>query len=146
MVQVSIIIGSSSDLEIAEKTTKILEDFGVSYDLQVISAHRNPERLREYVYSSEAKVFVCIAGLAAALPGVVAAHTIKPVIGVPKNAALGGLDALLSIVQMPTGIPVATVGINRGQNAAILAIQILALNNDILSNKINEYREKQSKK
>lgn len=146
MVEIALIIGSSSDLEIAQKTSKILEDFDVSYDLQVISAHRNPERLREYVYRSEAKLFVCIAGLAAALPGVVAAHTIKPVIGVPKNAALGGLDSLLSIVQMPTGVPVATVGINRGQNAAILAIQVLALNDDVLTKKLTEYREKQSRK
>jgi len=108
----------------------------------VISAHRNQEKLRLYVENSDAKIYVCIAGLAAALPGVVAAQTIKPVIGVPKNAALGGLDSLLSIVQMPPGIPVATVGIDRGRNAAILAIEILALNDSDLARKLITYRQK----
>ncbi len=142
MTDVAIIIGSTSDLEVAEKATKLLDNFEVSYDLQVISAHRNPEKLRLYVENSNAKVYVCIAGLAAALPGVVATQTIKPVIGVPKNAALGGLDSLLSIVQMPPGIPVATVGIDRGRNAAILAIEILALNDSDLAQKLITYRQK----
>ena len=142
MTDVAIIIGSTSDLEVAEKATKLLDNFEVSYDLQVISAHRNPEKLRVYVENSNAKIYVCIAGLAAALPGVVAAQTIKPVIGVPKNAALGGLDSLLSIVQMPPGIPVATVGIDRGRNAAILAIEILALNDSDLAQKLITYRQK----
>lgn len=142
MTDVAIIIGSTSDLEVAEKATKLLDNFEVSYDLQVISAHRNPEKLRLYVENSDAKIYVCIAGLAAALPGVVAAQTIKPVIGVPKNAALGGLDSLLSIVQMPPGIPVATVGIDRGRNAAILAIEILALNDSDLARKLITYRQK----
>ena len=142
MTDVAIIIGSTSDLEVAEKATKLLDNFEVSYDLQVISAHRNPEKLRLYVENSDAKIYVCIAGLAAALPGVVAAQTIKPVIGVPKNAALGGLDSLLSIVQMPPGIPVATVGIDRGRNAAILAIEILALHDNDLAQKLITYRKK----
>jgi len=142
MTDVALIIGSTSDLEVAEKATKLLDNFEVSYDLQVISAHRNPEKLRLYVENSDAKIYVCIAGLAAALPGVVAAQTIKPVIGVPKNAALGGLDSLLSIVQMPPGIPVATVGIDRGRNAAILAIEILALHDNDLAQKLITYRKK----
>jgi 5-(carboxyamino)imidazole ribonucleotide mutase len=142
MTDVAILIGSTSDMEVAEKATKLLDDFEISYDLQVISAHRNPEKLRLYVENSDAKIYVCIAGLAAALPGVVAAQTIKPVIGVPKNAALGGLDSLLSIVQMPPGIPVATVGIDRGRNAAILAIEILALYDSDLAQKLISYRQK----
>lgn len=142
MTVVAVIIGSTSDMEVAEKATNLLEEFEVSYDLQVISAHRNPGKLVEYINNSEAKVFICIAGLAAALPGVVAAHTIKPVIGVPKDAALGGLDSLLSIVQMPPGIPVATVGIDRGRNGAILAIEILALQDDTLAEKLQAYRKK----
>jgi 5-(carboxyamino)imidazole ribonucleotide mutase len=141
MIDVAIIIGSKSDMEIANKAIKMFEEFKISYDLQVLSAHRNPKKLRDYVYQSKAKVFVCIAGLAAALPGVVAAHTIKPVIGVPKNAALGGLDSLLSIVQMPPGIPVASVGIDRGRNAAILTIEILAISNDELAKKLIDYRK-----
>ncbi|MHA1910112.1 MAG: 5-(carboxyamino)imidazole ribonucleotide mutase, partial [Candidatus Kariarchaeaceae archaeon] len=107
------------------KTTTVLDDKKVKYSIDIISAHRNPEDLKEAVNSSKARVFICIAGLAAALPGVVASMTEKPVIGVPVNGALGGLDALLSIVQMPKGVPVATVGIDNGQNAAHLALRIL---------------------
>lgn len=119
-------MGSESDKAIADKVTDVLLNHNdVSFKVDVISAHRDPDRLRETILQSNARVFVCIAGLAAALPGVVAAMTNKPVIGVPVAAALGGLDALLSIVQMPKGIPVATVGINNGQNAAHLAIRIL---------------------
>lgn len=125
MVDVAIISGSESDKEIAVKATKVLDDIGYSYDVQVISAHRNPDELDDYVTSSDAKVFITIAGLSAALPGVVASKTEKPVIGVPVNAKLGGLDALLSTAQMPPGVPVATVGIDNGKNAANLAIRIL---------------------
>jgi 5-(carboxyamino)imidazole ribonucleotide mutase len=125
MVDVAIISGSESDKEIAEKATKVLDNTGYSYDVQVISAHRNPDELDDYVTSSDAKVFITIAGLSAALPGVVASKTEKPVIGVPVNAKLGGLDALLSTAQMPPGVPVATVGIDNGKNAANLAIRIL---------------------
>jgi len=144
MVNVSVIIGSTSDKELGEKATQILDEFNVTYELQVISAHRNPEKLAEYVKKSTAKVFITIAGLAAALPGAVAAHTTKPVIGVPKEVKLGGLDSLLSIVQMPTGVPVATVGIDGAKNGALLAIEILALQDETLAVKLKEYREKRS--
>jgi 5-(carboxyamino)imidazole ribonucleotide mutase len=125
MVDVAVIIGSASDRAIADKAIDVLAKNGVSCDLQVLSAHRNPDELDAYVRGSDAKVFITIAGLAAALPGVVAARTKKPVIGVPVSAKLGGLDALLSIVQMPKGVPVACVGIDNGDNAAYLAIRIL---------------------
>jgi 5-(carboxyamino)imidazole ribonucleotide mutase len=128
MVDVSIICGSASDEEVAEKAWTVLKETGVAYDYQVISAHRNPDRLDEYLAGSDAKVFICIAGLSAALPGVVASKTQKPVIGVPVSGKLmGGLDALLSIVQMPKGVPVACVGVDNGQNAAHLAVRILNL-------------------
>jgi 5-(carboxyamino)imidazole ribonucleotide mutase len=125
MVDVAVIIGSASDRAIADKAIDVLAKNNISYDLQVLSAHRNPDELDGYVRKSDAKVFITIAGLAAALPGVVAARTKKPVIGVPVSAKLGGLDALLSIVQMPKGVPVACVGIDNGDNAAYLAIRIL---------------------
>jgi 5-(carboxyamino)imidazole ribonucleotide mutase len=123
--EIHIIMGSKSDQAICDKTTMVLDEEKVKYSIDIISAHRNPEELKKAVNSSEARVFICIAGLAAALPGVVASMTQKPVIGVPVNGALGGLDALLSIVQMPKGVPVATVGIDNGQNAAHLALRIL---------------------
>jgi 5-(carboxyamino)imidazole ribonucleotide mutase len=144
MVDVAVIIGSKSDQELGDKAAKMLKDFDVDYDLQVISAHRNPDKLTKYVKGSPAKVFICIAGLAAALPGAVASHTIKPVIGVPKDVKLGGLDSLLSIVQMPTGVPVASVAIDGANNASLLAIQILALNDDGLTKKFMAYREKRA--
>ncbi len=125
MVDVAVILGSASDKAIADKATDVLAKHNISYDLQVLSAHRNPDELDAYVKQSDAKVFITIAGLAAALPGVVAARTKQPVIGVPVSAKLGGLDALLSIVQMPKGVPVACVGIDNGDNAAHLAIRIL---------------------
>jgi len=124
---VSIIAGSASDKEVYEKAEKILKDNGIKYDLQIISAHRNPDKLEQYLKSSESLVYIAVAGLSAALPGVIASKTDKPVIGVPVSAKLGGLDALLSIVQMPPGVPVACVGIDRGDNAAHLAIRILNL-------------------
>jgi 5-(carboxyamino)imidazole ribonucleotide mutase len=145
MANVSIIIGSTSDQELGDKAGQMLDDFGVSYDLQVISAHRNPEKLAKYVKESPAKVFITIAGLAAALPGAVAAQTIKPVIGVPKEVKLGGLDSLLSIVQMPTGVPVATVGIDGAKNASLLAIEILALQDEKLAEKLHEYRYRRAR-
>ena len=110
------------------KTWEILNKYEISYDYQVISAHRDPDRLDEYISASDARVFICIAGLAAALPGVVASKTKKPVIGVPVSGKLmGGLDALLSIVQMPKGVPVACVGVDNGENAAHLAARILGI-------------------
>jgi 5-(carboxyamino)imidazole ribonucleotide mutase len=125
MADVAVILGSASDRAIADKAIEVLSKNNVSFDLQVISAHRNPGELDAYVRASDAKVFIAIAGLSAALPGVVASKTPKPVIGVPVSAKLGGLDALLSIVQMPDGVPVACVGIDSGANAAHLAIRIL---------------------
>ncbi|MBT3283171.1 5-(carboxyamino)imidazole ribonucleotide mutase [Candidatus Bathyarchaeota archaeon] len=145
MVNVAVIIGSKSDQELGEKAAKMLKDFDVDYDLQVLSAHRNPNRLAKYVKESPAKVFICIAGLAAALPGAVASHTIKPVIGVPKDVKLGGLDSLLSIVQMPTGVPVASVAIDGANNGSLLAIQILALSDKSLAKKFMAYREKRAR-
>lgn len=125
--EVAIIVGSTSDMHVAEKAREVLEEESISYDLQVISAHREPERLEEYLKNSSFKVIIAIAGLAAALPGIIASKTGIPVIGVPVSSKLNGLDALLSIAQMPPGIPVATVGIDNGKNAALLAIRILKL-------------------
>ena len=124
---VSIIAGSTSDKQIYEKAEKVLKDYNIKYELQIISAHRDPEKLDKYIKSSDSLVYIAVAGLSAALPGVIASKTEKPVIGVPVNAKLGGLDALLSIVQMPPKVPVACVGIDRGENAAYLAIRILNL-------------------
>jgi len=126
MADVAVIAGSASDGEIVSKATSVLDEQGISYDYQVLSAHRDPEELAAYVKNSEARVFIAVAGLSAALPGVVASLTEKPVIGVPVAAGtLGGLDALLAIVQMPRGVPVACVGIGNGANAAHLAVRIL---------------------
>lgn len=124
---VSIIAGSTSDKQVYEKAEKVLKEYNIKYDLQIISAHRDPEKLDKYIKSSDSLVYIAVAGLSAALPGVIASKTEKPVIGVPVNAKLGGLDALLSIVQMPPKVPVACVGIDRGENAAYLAIRILNL-------------------
>ncbi len=127
MKHVTIIMGSDSDKNIADKAVSILEKFNVPYSLVQASAHREPEKVKKIAQGAQSDVFICVAGLAAALPGVVASLTSKPVIGVPKNVRLGGLDALLSIVQMPSGIPVGTVGIDNGKNAAYQAIRILGL-------------------
>ena len=124
---ISIIAGSSSDKEVYKKTEKILNENGIKYDLQILSAHRNPEELDDYIQSCDSLIYIAVAGLSAALPGVIASKTDKPVIGVPVSTKLGGLDALLSIAQMPPGVPVASVGIDRGENAAHLAIRILNL-------------------
>ncbi len=127
MPKISIIAGSSSDKEVYEKSEKVLREHNIEYDLQIISAHRNPKELDEYLKVCKSQIYIAVAGLSAALPGVIASKTDKPVIGVPVSGKLGGLDALLSIVQMPPGVPVATVGIDRGENAALLAIRILNL-------------------
>jgi len=124
---VSIIAGSTSDKEVYEKAENVLEKNKITYELQIISAHRDPDKLDDYLKSCQSLVYIAIAGLSAALPGVIASKTDKPVIGVPVSTKLGGLDALLSIVQMPPRIPVACVGIDRGENAAYLAIRILNL-------------------
>ncbi|MHA1660838.1 MAG: 5-(carboxyamino)imidazole ribonucleotide mutase [Promethearchaeota archaeon] len=124
---ISIVAGSISDKEVYEKSEKVLKDNSIPYELKIISAHRDPDKLDEYVKSCESLIYIAVAGLSAALPGVIASKTNKPVIGVPVSTKLGGLDALLSIVQMPPEIPVGCVGIDRGENAAYLAIRILNL-------------------
>lgn len=130
-------MGSKSDEKVAEKATRILDDLGLEYEVHVASAHRNPEKVEKLIDSSGADVFIGIAGLAAHLPGFIASRTKKPVIGVPVSAKLGGLDALLSIVQMPKGVPVATVGIDRSDNAAILAARILSVGDPDIAKKLN---------
>ena len=127
MTDVAIIMGSESDRHIAKGAIEILEKDSIEYDIQVISAHRNPEELDKYLKNSDADIFIAIAGLSAALPGVIASRTSKVVIGVPVSSKLGGLDALLSTIQMPKGVPVASVGIDNGVNAALLAVRILNL-------------------
>lgn len=126
-VDVAIISGSTSDAHIVEKVVKVLEEHRVPYKHHVISAHRDPEKLDAFLKRSDAKIFIAIAGMSAALPGVIASKTDKPVIGVPVSGKLGGMDALLSIAQMPKGVPVACVAVDGGENAALLAIRILAL-------------------
>ena len=134
--RVAIIVGSQSDLELANKAARVLEKAGVTYDVKVLSAHRQPKELEEYIRDSKVEVFIAIAGLAAHLPGFIASRTPKPVIGVPRDVKLGGLDALLSIVQMPKGVPVACVGIDNGENAAWLALRILALKDEEVLRKL----------
>ncbi|MFC1507491.1 MAG: 5-(carboxyamino)imidazole ribonucleotide mutase [Candidatus Bathyarchaeia archaeon] len=124
---VAVVLGSESDNHIAEKTIKILERFNISYEKKILSAHRNPKELSKYIDSSKVLVFIAIAGLSAQLPGFIASRTSRPVIGVPVNVKLEGLDALLATMQMPKQVPVATVGIDNGENAAFLAIRILSL-------------------
>ncbi|MGQ9597303.1 MAG: 5-(carboxyamino)imidazole ribonucleotide mutase [Thermoproteota archaeon] len=127
MTKVAVIIGSKSDEDLRDQIVNFLKGFEVECECRVLSAHRNPKELDEFVKSTDAEVFIAVAGLSAALPGVIASKTVKPVIGVPREVKLGGLDALLSIVQMPPGIPVATVGIDNWKNAAVLALEILSL-------------------
>ncbi|UCD14153.1 MAG: 5-(carboxyamino)imidazole ribonucleotide mutase [Thermoplasmatales archaeon] len=140
-MKVQIIMGSKSDMQVAEKAMEILDEFKVDYSIKVASAHRTPDVLKEVVEKSDADVFIGIAGLAAALPGSVAAHTTKPVIGVPVSGKVN-LDAILSIIQMPPGIPVGAVGLDRGDNAALLAVEILSLQDEKLMKKLKEYRKK----
>lgn len=146
MAKIAVVYGSTSDDKIMQGAFEILDEFGVSYESAVISAHRQPEKTADFALNAASngiKVIIAGAGLAAALPGVIAAHTILPVIGVPIGAgALNGVDALYSIVQMPKGIPVATVGISNAKNAALLAVEILALADDELAGKLLEYRRK----
>jgi len=130
MAKVAIIMGSNSDRHVAEKVLKVLEEHKVPYEVRVISAHREPDALDTYLKESSdsVAVIIAIAGLSAALPGVIASKTEKPVIGVPVSGKLLGMDALLSMVQMPSGVPVGVVGIDNGANAALLALRILKLN------------------
>jgi len=144
MSKIALILGSESDRELGDKAEAILKDFDVEYEYEVYSAHRNPKALQEFIQGSDASVFIAVAGLSAALPGFIAAHTLKPVIGVPKDAKLGGMDSLLSIVQMPTGVPVACVGVDNARNGALLAIEILALTDENLRKKLEDYRLKRA--
>ncbi len=142
--KVSIIMGSTSDLPVMEKAAKILNDFRIPFEMNALSAHRTPEQVE--VFAKEAadrgiKVIIAGAGMAAHLPGVIAAMTPIPVIGVPINATLDGLDSIFSILQMPPGIPVATVGVNAAQNAGILSAQILGVGNDDIFKATVEYKE-----
>ena len=142
------VLGSKSDMPVAEKCRAILERFDVDYEIRVASAHRAPKYLEGIIESAESsgcKVFIGMAGVAAALPGVIASMTTKPVIGVPVGGKVP-LDSLLSIVQMPPGMPVATVGVDRGDNAGALAIQILASSDDGLASAYSEYRSEMTSK
>lgn len=146
-MKVGIIMGSTSDLEIMSSAFAVLDDFGVPYEKKVISAHRAPELLAKYASTARERglsVIIAGAGGAAHLPGVTAAMTTLPVIGVPiSGKAFGGMDALLSMVQMPSGIPVATVSVNGAKNAALLAISILSLTDPVLEEKLSGFRRSQ---
>ncbi|WP_151410629.1 5-(carboxyamino)imidazole ribonucleotide mutase [Anaerococcus sp. Marseille-P9784] len=142
MTDVRVIMGSASDIEVAKKVTQILKKFEISYEVSVISAHRALNILEETIKKDDCKVYIGIAGMAAHLAGVMAGMTIKPVIGIPVGGSnTAGLDALLSMVQMPKGVPVATVAINGGNNAGLLAIQILALADENLAEKLKSYKK-----
>ena len=145
MPKVSIMMGSKSDLPVAEKAVAILNRFSVAFDITVASAHRTPKRVEDIVKSSDSDLFIVIAGMSAALPGPVAALTCKPVIGVPVSGQLN-LDAILSIVQMPPGIPVACVGLDRGDNAALLAVEMLGMTNVNLKKAVAAYRKEMVEK
>ena len=141
---VSIIMGSTSDLPVMEKACQLLNDMQVPFEVNALSAHRTPEDVAQFATQARERglrVIIAAAGMAAALPGVIAAHTTLPVIGVPIKGMLDGLDAMLSIVQMPPGIPVATVGVNAAQNAAILACEMLALSDDALAQRLGDYKQ-----
>lgn len=141
---VSIIMGSTSDLPIMEKACKWLDDQQIPFEVNALSAHRTPDAVEAFAKGAKErgiKVIIAGAGMAAALPGVIAASTPLPVIGVPIKGMLDGLDAMLSIIQMPPGIPVATVGVNGAQNAAILAVEMLALSDEALALRLHDYKE-----
>ncbi|HNX88246.1 MAG TPA: 5-(carboxyamino)imidazole ribonucleotide mutase [Paludibacteraceae bacterium] len=142
--KVSIIMGSTSDLPVMDKTAKVLDEFEIPFEMQALSAHRTPAEVEIFAKGAcdrGIQVIIAAAGMAAHLPGVIASMTTVPVIGVPVNSSLEGLDALLAIVQMPPGIPVATVGINGAMNAGILAVQILSVGNETLQRKLIDYKE-----
>ncbi len=147
---VAIIMGSSSDLNVMQAAADILKEFGVEYDMTVVSAHRTPDRMRTYAMDAKAKgikVIIAGAGGAAHLPGMVAAYTTLPVIGVPVKSSnsIDGWDSILSILQMPNGVPVATVALNAAKNAGILAAQILATSDKEISKKLVTYKKKMEK-
>jgi len=138
----AVVLGSKSDEALGTEIVNLLKEYGVDTDCRILSAHRNPDELEDFIKKSDAEVFVAVAGLSAALPGVIASRTVRPVIGVPKDVKLGGLDALLSIAQMPPGIPVATVGIENWKNAALLAVEILSIGHPELAKKLKDARRK----
>ncbi len=148
--KVAVIMGSDSDLPVVSKAIGILKEFEVNYDVRVLSAHRTPDATAEYAKEAENigfEVIIAAAGKAAHLPGVIAAYTTLPVIGIPiKSSTLDGMDSLLSIVQMPPGIPVATVGIDGAENAGLLAIEILSLKYEELKKALNLYRQRMQEK
>jgi len=146
---ISIIMGSTSDLPIMEKAAKFFDEMEVPFEMNALSAHRTPEKVEEFAKNAGErgiKVIIAAAGMAAHLPGVIASMTTLPVIGVPINSSLDGMDALLAIVQMPPGIPVATVGINGSLNAAILALQMIATGDENMLKKLSAYKEDLKKK
>ena len=141
---VSIIMGSTSDLPVMDKAAKLLDELEIPFEINALSAHRTPAEVETFAREAKGRglqVIIAAAGMAAALPGVIAANTTLPVIGVPIKGMLDGLDALLSIVQMPPGIPVATVGVNGALNAALLAVQMIALSNAEVAQKLANYKE-----
>lgn len=140
---VSIIVGSTSDLPVVEKAADFLDRMGVYFEINALSAHRTPQEVEAFAANAKSrgiKVIIAAAGMAAALPGVIAANTTLPVIGIPVKGMLDGLDSMLSIIQMPPGIPVATVGVNAALNAAILAVEILSMSDTVLENKLATYK------
>ena len=142
--RVSIIMGSTSDLPVLEKAAAFLDEMEIPFEMNALSAHRTPEMVEKFAREAESRgirVIIAAAGMAAALPGVIAANTVLPVIGVPVKGMLDGLDAMFSIIQMPPGIPVATVGVNAALNAAILAAQILAQSDKEIARKVVDYKE-----
>jgi 5-(carboxyamino)imidazole ribonucleotide mutase len=142
--QVSLIMGSTSDLPVMEKAAQVLDELEIPFEMNALSAHRTPEAVEEFAKNAASrglKVIIAGAGMAAHLPGVIAAMTPLPVIGIPVKASLDGLDSLLAIVQMPPGIPVATVGINGARNAGILAAQIIASGDETLAKKLVDFKE-----
>lgn len=146
---VSIIMGSTSDMPVLEKAAKLLDEFEIPFEINALSAHRTPQEVTDFANNTSKrglKVIIAAAGMAAHLPGVIAAQTTVPVIGVPIKSTLEGMDALLAIVQMPPGIPVATVGINAGLNAAILAVQMLSLTDERIAARFAEYKQGLAKK
>lgn len=146
---VSIIMGSTSDMPVLEKAAKLLDEFEILFEINALSAHRTPQEVTDFANNASKrglKVIIAAAGMAAHLPGVIAAQTTVPVIGVPIKSTLEGMDALLAIVQMPPGIPVATVGINAGLNAAILAVQMLSLTDERIAARFAEYKQGLAKK
>ena len=142
-------MGSTSDLPVMEKTAQVLNEFKIPFEMNALSAHRTPEKVEEFARNAASrgiKVIIAAAGMAAHLPGVIAAYTPLPVIGVPIKASLEGLDSIFSILQMPPGIPVATVGVNGAMNAAILAAQIIATGDAALTKEVIAYKERLKKK